>query len=586
MDTFSVSGGDGYVDHYTTKDFGHVDEDWLEGGLRKEALIAASGQGNHDRDAFYQDNANLFGDEKGGLEVCGQIQVKYGADGPGSSTLGLDRYAEQPEGTHLTFVNGDPDHSTFTQNGVPLVVLYSSETKLVVGTAVEVDGEGGTFFNETPVFCLELNPDTGKFDFHLLGAIDHDPTTAEPESDITLTFSVGSAEDFDHDKAIGAINIKVNDDSPETGVSYTSHADTSEDGDFSSTNFGYVDEDFLGDPPANTDNDNDPFAHEDADRGDTKGTNSCYGSIGTTNFGADGQGNAGSPFALAHLSGDFKDADGNLLKQNNQQLVVLDSTDGHLAVGLEGGSPVFELNLNGDGTFNFQLYGPLDQLPGTGTEPLENNLLLAFDAGNGATDGDGDPVTAVIKIQVNDDAPVAVEEKIDFQPPDEITGNIFDQAKKGADGARISHVNGVEIVEGGSHTFNGLDGSVMVIFADGSWNFTPGSDDNGRPADQTFTYTILDGDGDTATADLILNYTGDDGVSSRLAFVPTGPTHTVADSYDLSLTTYLSTDATKDKGYHPGDSVEINDTQPLRADDPRRGQPHAERRFRRRPHHG
>jgi len=39
-----------HVDHYTTTDFGHVDEDWLDASARKAALVVANGQGNHDLD--------------------------------------------------------------------------------------------------------------------------------------------------------------------------------------------------------------------------------------------------------------------------------------------------------------------------------------------------------------------------------------------------------------------------------------------------------------------------------------------------------------------------------------------------------
>jgi len=80
--------------------------------------------------------------------------------------------------------------------------------------------------------------------------------------------------------------------------------------------------------------------------------------------------------------------------QGGQNLVVLDSTDSHLSVGLSGGSPVFELTLNPDGTFTFNLEGALDEKPGASSEPLENNLMLQFLASGGATDGDGDPATA------------------------------------------------------------------------------------------------------------------------------------------------------------------------------------------------
>src|SRR5262249_6363991 len=67
VNAFSGDSGYGYgvhVDHYTTKDFGHVDEDWLNGGGRNDALVPSGGSpGNHDQDGVGDDNANLYGDD-------------------------------------------------------------------------------------------------------------------------------------------------------------------------------------------------------------------------------------------------------------------------------------------------------------------------------------------------------------------------------------------------------------------------------------------------------------------------------------------------------------------------------------------
>jgi choice-of-anchor C domain-containing protein len=268
----SLDGGYGHVDHYTTKDFGHVDEDWLNGGVSNDGQVWANGPGNHDQDGFGNDNANLYGDDKGGLEVCGQIKVKFGADGPSDAAnngaLALKVYDDLSDPLNLPlFVNGDG--TTLTSDGKPLVVLESGAGHLLVGVAGELipdgDSEGEPLLTKPqPVFSLDLNPGTGKFEFHLLGAIDHDPVSVKdddtgevkPETDLVLSFNVGSAEDFDHDQVLGAINIKVNDDKPEFSVTYCNEVPHNiGDGyvatDYKSdTDFGRIDEDWLRDNPS------------------------------------------------------------------------------------------------------------------------------------------------------------------------------------------------------------------------------------------------------------------------------------------------------------------------------------------------
>jgi hypothetical protein len=430
VDVLSVSGGDGYghVDHFTTKDYGHVDEDWLNGGVSNDAdIIYANGPGNHDQDGFGDDNANLHGDDKGGLEVCGQIKVKFGADGPSDApdnvTLALKTYDVPDVGSPPLFVNGDG--STLTSDGKPLVVLESSSGHLLVGVdAYFVPGGGSEgepyLILAQKVFELNLNPDTGKFEFQLWGAIDHLPSTVdgEPESNLVLSFNVGAATDFDGDQAIGAINIKVNDDKPEVGITYCNeipmdvgdgytiiHKETD-------TDFGRIDEDWLQGGGGNSEaltiansgnKDENSFGNSNANLfGDDYGTSHLTGQI-NAKFGADGPG--ASAIALAVLSGPFTDADGNALFSDGNALTVLSSSATSLVIGY-GETTVLELTLDQYGQFDFKQSMPLDHPVHI---PIEDNINLAFNAGS-ITDGDGDTVAAVIKIQVNDDSPeVGVE---------------------------------------------------------------------------------------------------------------------------------------------------------------------------------
>jgi hypothetical protein len=416
--TFGVSG-DVHVGHYTTTDFGHVDEDWLDNGLRKEALVFAGGQGNHDQDAFGNDNANLYGDDKGGLEVCGQIKVKYGADGPSDTAdngLALKSYTIADPFNPPPYENGDGSH--LTSGGKTLVVLESDPGHLLVGFAGALyTGEGGipVIVPGVKIFELTLDQDTGKFDFKLWGAIDHVPTTnpdnGDPETNLVLSFNVGTVEDFDGDKAIGAINIKVNDDHPEVGVTYCNELPGIGYGDGlqkqSDTDFGRIDEDWLQGAGGNSESptlvnignqDQDYFGSSNANQfGDDYGSDHLSGQI-HMKYGADGPGT--QTIGLEILSGAFKDADGNALSSGGNALTVLHSDAGLLTIGY-GTTTVLTLTLDDTGHFDFKQSKPLDHPIHS---VIEDNINLAFNAGS-ITDADHDTVAAVIKIQVNDDVP-------------------------------------------------------------------------------------------------------------------------------------------------------------------------------------
>lgn len=77
------------------------------------------------------------------------------------------------------------------------------------------------------------------------------------------------------------------------------------------------------------------------------------------------------------------------------------------------GSPVFTMSLSGDGTWEFELLGPLDH-PIANTE---DDLSIDFGPLIQATDGDGDTVNATgsLTIVVDDDTPQANDDTVDVQ---------------------------------------------------------------------------------------------------------------------------------------------------------------------------
>ncbi|MES1150403.1 MAG: hypothetical protein ABUL54_00805, partial [Dongia sp.] len=414
-DARTLTSGGGII---VTHDYGHVDEDWL------------TPNGNQDKDANNNSNAGKNGDDIGHLVVCGHLDFKYGADGPGGPGSPSD-----PTPTLTTLGVGDAfkdaNGNAMSSHGVPLTVMETDGTHIIVGA------------NGVAVFELTLDQSTNNFTFTLEGPVDH-PFGDASETSLPVSFEVTApATDFDGDPAVGAIKILINDDEPEGKVLYT---DTFNDGTDCKPDphdtFGMVDEDNLA--HGNKDMDNplyasNPDAESDPTRGDQEGGLKVTGQISIASYGADGP-SATTGLALAHLviGSNFIGENGKAVTQDGQNLVVLTSTDTELTVGLPGGSAVFKVSVTdaAAANFEFDLYGPLDEKPGSSKDPEENNIMLAFGT-TAPGDFDGDGAYPKIRIQVNDDAPVAVNDVADKK---QYAGNVLTNDMAGADGVTVTAI--------------------------------------------------------------------------------------------------------------------------------------------------
>ena len=135
-------------------------------------------------------------------------------------------------------------------------------------------------------------------------------------------------------------------------------------------------------------------------------------------------------------------------------------------------------------------------------------------------DTDGDEATADLSISIFDDEPIARNDTdtVDDGEVPTATGNVMTgvgttsgsagQDEQGADGASLTAISGV----GGSDDVFNASGYLEVqgqygalqIEADGSYIYTPGPENPGNVSD-VFTYTLTDGDGSVATANLTIN---------------------------------------------------------------------------------
>jgi choice-of-anchor C domain-containing protein len=522
-------------------------------------------------------NAGEHGDDTGGNSVFGQIEMLFGGDGPGDSSLGLGTYADPDpdvDGDYPAFVNGnDKDGNplpTPTSGGHDLVVLESTTGKLVVGYFIELPTDTTVTLEVGPkpvmvtVFELTLDTTTGKFEYQQYQPLDH--PTAGTEDDIQLAFTAGWIEDNDGDHQDAVIRIDVDDDVPEVGVEYFNN-----DG-YSSTTVGLVDEDHVLSGAGNKD------ADGAGTGGDTAGKGAVFCNITLGGVGADGPGGS-QPIGFT-----AEEKDTFTAKDDNGNSFTLTTADGHVVLahvednGFGGYTLIGYFNVNvsdnedkgyvfGSSTQVFTLAYDSTQTPGFGqfnlkqalahpTSGTEDNLFLSFGIKTGATDGDGDPAIAHINIQVNDDGPQALNDRGDKGDDGNYAGNVMENDKKGADDAKVTGAfsatgGAVAADTNGDITIQGSLG-LLVVHANGDWTYTPDADKTG--GDDVFDYTLTDSDGDTATASLTIS------VEPTAIPLRVADPSTIHTDFDLTLSVTKDTDATKNKDYDDGDDVKLTDT--------------------------
>lgn len=330
--------------------------------------------------------------------------VSFGADGPGAFGLVSSETVAEVLGAQGLTSGGQPLlYSITTTTDLDGNLL---STTLTATAAAEVGGYS--------VFTLVINAD-GSFSFELQGPIDHprddgdDNELWSSEGGIGLDFTqLFTATDGDGDPlqlpegAKGLFVINIQDDVPLPAQPNPQQPVVG----------GLVHEDALG--TGNAEPGSEP-----------EQTLTVEGGLGAldvlVNFGADGRGGfhlSQEPSALSGLQ-----ALG--LSSGGVALFYVVSTDGTTltAAAGEGGSEVFRLEVNSDGSYLFTLKGALDheEEDGVDSETLgDNSLALDFSGVLIATDRDGDPIadgfaSGSFVIDVEDDVPTL--KPVDPQQP-------------------------------------------------------------------------------------------------------------------------------------------------------------------------
>jgi hypothetical protein len=121
------------------------------------------------------------------------------------------------------------------------------------------------------------------------------------------------------------------------------------------------------------------------------------------------------------------------------------------------------------------------------------------------TDSDGSTAPGTLTITFNDDAPTASNEASQNVAEGATVTGMLDFVQ-GADGASVTAINGTTLVFGGDGYSQVIDIGVgtIKVKADGTYSFTADAsvDNTNGPVAVNATYTVTDGDGDTATANI------------------------------------------------------------------------------------
>ena len=139
-----------------------------------------------------------------------------------------------------------------------------------------------------------------------------------------------------------------------------------------------------------------------------------------------------------------------------------------------------------------------------GKEGGGENDAIAHEMEVVVTDSDGDSGSAVIRVEITDDVPVAYDDMNSLtEVAESVSGNVLENDESGADGWRMDGEGNVAAVELSSSA-DGMYGTLMLN-ADGSYTYTrngTGVPDGG--ASDTFTYIAYDADGDAVEKTLTI----------------------------------------------------------------------------------
>ncbi len=169
----------------------------------------------------------------------------------------------------------------------------------------------------------------------------------------------------------------------------------------------------------------------------------------------------------------------------------------------------FSIVVSNTGVYTFTLLAPIDHpapLPPANAAEYKSENNIDISLTYTVTDGDGDQANGSVRISIDDDIPIAVNDLAQSVAEDgaPIGGNVLANDAKGADGATLTHVDlgsGFQIIAAIGTTPLSTALGTYTFQSNGAWTFDPNSNlNNPSGISAGFTYRITDGDGDISTA--------------------------------------------------------------------------------------
>jgi VCBS repeat-containing protein len=166
--------------------------------------------------------------------------------------------------------------------------------------------------------------------------------------------------------------------------------------------------------------------------------------------------------------------------------------------------------LNPNGGYTYTLTSRIDGVTAdNGTNTVDNAETFTVQV----TDTNGNSVTTTVTVDVIDDVPTARADPAIVVAEDiagTVSGNLLDDDTQGADGATVTSVTigatTTAIAATGNTVITTANG-VYTFNAAGVWTFDPNPVSNAAAVNAGFSYTITDGDGDTATSTQAISLT-------------------------------------------------------------------------------
>ncbi len=388
-----------------------------------------------------------------GLETEGTREATDSETDTGSFTITLGN--DDLKALEIRDANGDFIDVTAATVAAPIVVQGDNGTLTVTS-----DGAGNYSYSYTLTDNLENHPDNNPNDGDGISGADD---ALQGESFLVRV------TDSDDSVATDTLEVTVLDDAPEA---------------IDADSLGTVDEDGLGGNAGGI---------NDADGESVTATGSVTGLF---TDGADGP----VVYSLA-------DDTSGLPALTSGGLPVTYAVNGNTVTGSTMAGEVFTFVLDADGDWTFTLKAPLDHAPGD----EENVTDIAIDFGGlvRATDGDGDTVAAIgsVIVAVDDDSPITGEDTNTLtEDTASVGGNVLTNDSFGGDGP------GDPQISSGTGTTAGTFGS-LTLGTDGQYTYNLDQSkaqflDDGESRTDTFTYTIVDADGDPREGQVVITITG------------------------------------------------------------------------------